>query len=158
MSDNKSASDDLSEEKEEATQPPRLSGNPHFLLNKYIKSLTHLHHFYTISAESWDLITDAWYTSMKNRAKKRIRFPKRPGLMAKPPGKAPTGKLWARARWLMTDKHVGFWVKSCFLPLQLLQMKQTHHACSWSSHCTGPLSFSIILWEKGGMENWILMK
>lgn len=36
MSDNKSASDDLSEEKEEAILPPRLSENPHFLLNKYI--------------------------------------------------------------------------------------------------------------------------
>lgn len=52
MSDNKSASDDLSEGKEEATLPPRLSGNPHFVLNKYIKSLTHLHYFYTISAET----------------------------------------------------------------------------------------------------------
>lgn len=92
MSDNKSASDDLSEEKEEATLLPRLSGNPHFLSNKYIKSLTHLHHFYTIS-ETWHLITDAWYSSMKKRAKKRIRFPKRPDIMAKPV------KLWARARW-----------------------------------------------------------
>lgn len=52
MSDNKSASDDLSEEKEEAALLSRLSGNPCFLLNKYKKSLAHLHHFYTISAET----------------------------------------------------------------------------------------------------------
>lgn len=58
----------------------------------------------------------------------------------------------------MADKHVGFWVRSCFLALQLMHTKQIYHACSWSSYCTGPLWFSIILWEKGGRENSVSIK
>lgn len=40
----------------------------------------------------------------------------------------------------------------------MLQTKQIHHVCSWRSHCTGPLWFSIILWEKGCRETWISVK
>lgn len=75
--------------------------------------------------------------------------------------------LW-RSQWLgaaswgqvMEDKHEP--LSQVLLPASPAAAEQVseqiHYTRSWNSHCTGPLQFSIILWEKGGGENSIEQK
>lgn len=120
MCDTESASDDLSEEKDEATLPPWLRGNPHLVLNKYInkkKSLTQLLQTYTILSETeiWSQMfsTVAWRTELKGES----CFQRDEALRR--------SQWFSTVSWgqVMADKHGSFWVKSFFLALQLLQSK-----------------------------------
>lgn len=92
---------------------------------------------------------------MKNRTKKRIRFPKRPGVTEEP--------VTRRSELRPGDgRQTREPLSQALLPATPAAAEQVseqiRHACSCNRHCTGPLRSSIVLWEKGGGENSVSRK